>query len=429
MWEPNNKINEYINMVLHQIRWKKAHDNISQELLNHIDDQKNTFINKGQDEKTAELNAVAQMGDAVIVGQQLDRIHRAKTEWSILAIIGICILISVAAQYLISLNSVKCEWTNPLYLADYLKTIPFGIGILLITYFMDYSLLAKYPKILYGSALGVCILLFGVSSRRNGSYIHVFYFALLFIVLYSLIVYSQRNKGYTGIVFCGIVGIMTNLIFLYAASILSAWMFTLCGAIILTVAVIKNWFKVSKKFTLLLVWVPIILSFLIFLYIRSDVLLRDNGYILMMVRDLLADSQFIGQGSLASLKEYNIENYLPSWYYDYSLLYFTYKFGWIVSLGVITVTAFLIIRIFNAVKKQRSELGFILSLSICLAISIQSIMFLLSNLGVWAYGLCPLPLLSPGKISFLINMALLGFLLSAYRYNNVMKDPIILQEK
>ena len=39
-----NKIKQYTHSVCEQIRWKKAHSVISEEIENHIIDQRDTFM-------------------------------------------------------------------------------------------------------------------------------------------------------------------------------------------------------------------------------------------------------------------------------------------------------------------------------------------------------------------------------------------------
>lgn len=63
----NIKIQEYIHSVCNQVKWKKSHVYISNELENHIIDQKNAFISQGLNEDKAIENAITEMGDPVDV--------------------------------------------------------------------------------------------------------------------------------------------------------------------------------------------------------------------------------------------------------------------------------------------------------------------------------------------------------------------------
>jgi len=71
-----NKVTEYLEVVSQQIRWKKAQSPLLEEINNHIIDQKNAFISDGLNEDEATDKAIVEMGDPIVVGEQLDRAHR-----------------------------------------------------------------------------------------------------------------------------------------------------------------------------------------------------------------------------------------------------------------------------------------------------------------------------------------------------------------
>lgn len=70
------KKEEYLRCVTDQIRCKKACPGIEKELEDHITDQAEMYLKKGMTEEQALKKAIAEMGDPVQVGVELDRIHR-----------------------------------------------------------------------------------------------------------------------------------------------------------------------------------------------------------------------------------------------------------------------------------------------------------------------------------------------------------------
>lgn len=62
------QINEFLNLVCEQIKYKPIRNTIAEEL-----------IEMGQNEEEAEKNAVEQMGDAEIIGKELNKVHRPST--------------------------------------------------------------------------------------------------------------------------------------------------------------------------------------------------------------------------------------------------------------------------------------------------------------------------------------------------------------
>ena len=74
------QINEFLNSVCEQIKYKPIRNTISEELKNHIEDKKEELIENGQNEQEAEENAVEQMGDAKLIGRtfrQIEPLRRA----------------------------------------------------------------------------------------------------------------------------------------------------------------------------------------------------------------------------------------------------------------------------------------------------------------------------------------------------------------
>lgn len=70
------QINEFLNSVCEQIKYKPIRNTISEELKNHIEDKKEELIENGQNEQEAEENAVEQMGDAKLIGKELNKVHK-----------------------------------------------------------------------------------------------------------------------------------------------------------------------------------------------------------------------------------------------------------------------------------------------------------------------------------------------------------------
>ena len=66
---------KYLQAVLEQIRCKKVHPYIREELMGHIQDQIEDNRKSGMSEKEAEEAAVRDMGDPVEIGVEFDRIH------------------------------------------------------------------------------------------------------------------------------------------------------------------------------------------------------------------------------------------------------------------------------------------------------------------------------------------------------------------
>ncbi|MDE6111415.1 MAG: permease prefix domain 1-containing protein [Eubacterium sp.] len=81
---------EYIEEVLWQIEGRAYLNEIKTELEDHIEDRKEYYTNAGYDSETAEEKAVAHMGDAEDIGEEMNMLYNYKKH-NIIGIIGLCL--------------------------------------------------------------------------------------------------------------------------------------------------------------------------------------------------------------------------------------------------------------------------------------------------------------------------------------------------
>ena len=86
---------DYLELLTSQIRCKKMCPVIAREVEDHIEDQKQAFLEEGMTEAEAEKSAVREMGDVeemgdpVEVGVEMDQIHRPKMPWKAILVIAL----------------------------------------------------------------------------------------------------------------------------------------------------------------------------------------------------------------------------------------------------------------------------------------------------------------------------------------------------
>ncbi|MDR1539643.1 MAG: permease prefix domain 1-containing protein [Clostridiales bacterium] len=98
------RINEYVNVVRQQIRWKKAGFRVAEEVTNHIIDCRDSYMARGLDEKIATEKAIAETGDAVAIGAQLDRVHRPKPQWGMFAATAALLMLGLLVRLFVFNN-------------------------------------------------------------------------------------------------------------------------------------------------------------------------------------------------------------------------------------------------------------------------------------------------------------------------------------
>ena len=78
----HNKIDAYVVAVSQKIRWDKVRPDIIKELLEHITDRRDMYMSQGMVEEVATDKALEQMGDAALLGKELNRANRPTPEWA-----------------------------------------------------------------------------------------------------------------------------------------------------------------------------------------------------------------------------------------------------------------------------------------------------------------------------------------------------------
>lgn len=434
--QPFEKIKKYRDTVCEQIRWKKAKPMIATEIENHLCDQRDAYITDGDNEKIATDKAILQMGDAVSIGLELDKTHKPKPQWTMITLTGILMSIGILVNYIIDTSE---------YSLNTFSILPFllAFGLFILCYYLDFTILGKYAMAIYFATLGFSSMGILLGTGINGSFIWILghfsvslsYLALTFPLVFALFVYKQRKKGYHGILLSGIGFLPLAALLVIIPTTTGLILYTLSALTILCFAIWKGWFGVNRKQGLLLVLIPTLVIFvLVVVFITQKASDRLStflnpyedrlgaGYLLSLIRDFLSESVFIGKGGIP----HNVTGIvsLPNISTDYSLVYLIHQYGFVVLFAVTAfIISFAIIAIYKAMK-QKSALGSIIALSIVLTFILQSILYIVDNLGYGLVSSLSLPFISYGNSALFINAALIGFMLSVFRTGDICNDNI-----
>ncbi len=161
-------MDEYLRLLLGQIRCRKARDMVGKEVKSHILDQAEAYEQAGMERGKALEEAVRDMGDPVEAGAALNRLHRPQTDWRMLALIGAVSILSMLVHAGIGGKGLAL---GDAYGVRHGIGVLAGYGLMLAVCRMDYSYIGKYAKGIAASffAAGFLVLLFGRGgSRRDG---------------------------------------------------------------------------------------------------------------------------------------------------------------------------------------------------------------------------------------------------------------------
>ena len=241
-------MDEYLKLLLEQIRCTKARPYIKQELQDHMEDQIAENMKAGMDHEQAEKEAVRDMGDPVETGISLDSIHRPQAAWKLL---GMIILISIAGVLIHAGISGKASENAVAGSDRYVFHVMIGLAVMMILYLLDYTVLAKFSKIIAAVLLSVCLLVILEGGQVNGARIFISLpggrrgmdvqkLMLFYVPIYGAILYKYHGWGYKGLI-RAILWLIAPVILVYSLPALrTACVMLVTMLTMLTIAIKKD---------------------------------------------------------------------------------------------------------------------------------------------------------------------------------------------
>lgn len=224
---------------MEQVRWRRARPALAQELRTHLLDQRDACLAQGMSQTEAEAESLRQMGDPVEVGTQLDRVHRPAPQWGMLALVGLllCSGFFIQATVMQQLGRVQP------YMPTVIVSILLGVAAMAAVYLGDYTLLGRRPVLLY--SLGMAAL--AVLIQRGGMRVGGISYTLLGPVLYALLIYGLRGKGWRGLLLA-LAGLVPPVVLpCLIPNFTSGAIAGLSGAAVVLTAAWKGWMGVPPE--------------------------------------------------------------------------------------------------------------------------------------------------------------------------------------
>ena len=421
-------VSEYIDAVTGQMRCKRARGMVAKELSDHISDQMESYVKEGMDPEAAASEAVRQMGDAVEVGMEMDRLHRPRLDKKVLVAVGIFSLAAIFFQTMI-VQALRAANINDMSSKMVPLQVLFGVLLMVAILYLDYTILGKHPVILW--VVLVCLPWVWNVSRINwyGDRVCMYVFMGLMLPAYVGIVYHYRKKGWLGLL-CSLFWLLAG-VFVYLQEMNRTFLGLLVGfsgVLLLSYALAKGWYGIPKVPSLAALWGGMLGALALFLLAvsRTSYMLArieaflnygadtmGSGYMTAFMRERMEGLSLWGQGEWLSLwKGRPVEAAL-------SFFMILNEMG--IIPAILIVIGFIVLFAFMAkgVSRQKNVLGSLLGMACVLGLVIPAVGHLLSNLSLVPYTDVYIPFLYPGWVANAASYTLLGLYLSVYRNTDV----------
>ena len=444
------QIKDFLEKVCNEIKYKPIREEISKELENHIEESKEAYIHKGESEEIAINKAIADMGDAEVIGKTLNKIHKPKLDYKLIILLLILLCFTFLVVGIKTTSHVFSEGEGPFFV----KTIVYliiGFILGLAIYFMDYTKIAKYSNYIY-IASSILIIYTVISSHHliNGiPYLNIgnIYIPInrvtmpLFLISFIGFIQNvgkhkvefrilnletiQIDKSLIKII---ILSVFSLLLLASIPSLTSAFILGIAYMIIATVKIIKD---SHKKVTNLLKLCGVIFA----LGIICILSLTTAPYRLeRIVTTFYPETDPEGAGWLGINRKLIIES--ASMFGEaedmsnaldlfdagtqFAFISILAHYGWIVAiLLIVTIILISIKLIINSIK-VKDDYGKMLIIGISCLFIFQSVFNVLMNLNLWFESGFELPFVSYGGTGLIMNMACLALVLSIYRRKDIL---------
>lgn len=432
------ELSEYLDTVSEQIRCKRARTMVREELKNHVQEQAEAYEADGMMAPEAMREAVRQMGDPIETGTALNRIHRPQLEWKFLILVLLLSALGLALQYMTCYTGLFGGFSSDL--ADYFwKRQCFftvaGLGVLAAVYIVDYTILGRYPLLLWFGYFAVIFIIANTHTVIMGK-VRIYNYLTLFLPLYAGVLYRFRSKGYGAVAVCYLLSFMP--FFVGLKTILVHGSLELAGGcfLLLLIAVCKGIFHVRKTRTIAaLIALPLITSLLLYWkgadlgllhhyqlarlqYVFSPDMLdyNSNGGIIPYLWESVSGFRMFGSSAAPVPKA------MKSLNCDYVVFFVFAKYGIAAGTAMLSILAVTAVKAFSISRRQKNRLGFLVGTACSVVLTIQMMVYAAANFGVPLVEPMTIPFLSYGGQSTLVNYILLGLILSVHRNKDIVSE-------
>ncbi|ELK47084.1 FtsW/RodA/SpoVE family cell cycle protein [Halobacillus sp. ACCC02827] len=410
---------DFLHQVKGHIKNKEARELVGEELARHLETERERLVKEGIPHDHAEQQAVEQMGNPVSLGMDLNKLHRPKTDWWMVLLLGIAITLSFLPVFVYGIDQGYSTWNKVLYTT-------LGIAIMTALFFLDYRLLRKWGGLVYGFGVaGLFSLLVLPVSFVNGAPVlqagplsfKAFMFLPLLLVGFAAFFVKKSSNRWIGLAMIALP------LFLYVMMPDIASLFLLLTAFI-AMAWNANWHRRMIAGVLIGgsavivgggVWVwkhmEVYQKERLLAFLHPEQFTEGSGAVYMGVRYMLLNGGWFGHRSEPDV--------LTSPYEDFMYASLVYHFGWITAFIVLFVLVLLIIRLVLVHLRVRDPFGKMLVTGGGVFFTVQTFYHILMIVGLLPITRISLPFFSYGFYPTVMSALVFGLVLSVYRKKDI----------
>lgn len=424
---------DYLSRVARQIRVRRVREPLIAELRDHMLLQKAEYVEQGLSEAEAERRTCEDMGDALLVGGELDAAHRPKPQWRGLMIALLLMAIGLGVQLINgtmagafamdTLGGTRAFFTMlavaPLCLfafADYTFWIRWSLPVFLawglIAFYRLWLCIGFNPEIpLYRGfgfmlaspalavlvpqvlAVAVPLMVALLACRLRGRGWGVLALSLSPALALMLLCWDYRDSGYD-VAPCALMAVV--------------------GLVTLFLAIKERFFHVNHT-AAYAVLASLIIPAFAFALSRFNLQPPDSE-IRQLIGTILRGARPIGPAATLSEASGAWRRFVAMGYgvTDYMLPALVARWGWLPCAGLLLGGFGLLARCLRRFAVMENRMGALLGIAAASTLALQAMLYLPAAFALTGEHLC-LPLLSYGHGMLMADAALAGVMLGVLR--------------
>jgi len=409
----NQEYTNYIETVCSQIKGREVKDEVTLELKHHIQDIAAEYLEEGMTESEAVAKAISRMGSAEVVGKELNKVHKPRPDWGIVTLTFVLVIAGLFIAYCLDLDT-SVQGYPDLFSTKVAFSV-LGIALAAGLYFFDYRKIQPYSLYLYFAAVLALFfipLLFNYSGFAR--VVAEISLLLLVISLAGMFQHWKWEQPKYYILGLGVFSLPLCLLFV-RSSLAVALSLSVVLLILMYLSRAKAWQIIltaglAGPGTLLMIGIsaPYQINRLLAL-LNPGLDSTGYGWLALQAETLRNSAGIFGQGINSDTL------LLPNLQGEFVLNYIIYTFGWLAAIVLIISVAVFIFRLVGIGLKVKNSYGKFLTTGIATILGFRFLWNILMNLGILPIAGLNFPLISSGGLDFLINMVMIGLILSIYR--------------
>ena len=426
----NNKVNEYINNVCKLIKNKKVHSEIREELFGHINDIIEDYLEIGMSLDTATDKALIQMGNVNTIGHDLNKAHRANSDWLLLIMTTALIFFGFLTTAFLQVNALNDRYYIN-YISKLLVFLIISILLSLCILKLDYRGLKKYSFPIYVSSIFLILLTIAFSPCINGMnhWIFIGGFSIdtlavtpILLIISLAGIFDNYNWSNKTSFFKGIVLVFIPVILFFSLSSISTLIIYLIA--VFTIMNISG-FKLKNLITISSVLITMLLIFIFgatyrlerfFIFLNPSQDINGAGWIYNQLNTLRNSAGLFGNGANSNL------SIIPDANMEFALTSIIHCFGWIVGILVIALVLSFIVRIGLISSTTKNTYGKLLISGLFMLFTIQFILNILANFSLSPILGVSMPFISYGGTQLFINVLAISIINNIYKFRNTSSE-------